>query len=213
MKTAATTTIVGMLATAGLLVTSGCSTIGLGGSVHVVPTMSTAPPTSTAPAKLFADDLQAACRGATVSRATPYDPGASTHKVVLFSPDGGGVTEDTSTLPSDWMVQFDANSDAYAKVDTVACLEVKDEQPLKECTGYQDNGHDTSNEVDLRSAVYTVSVREATTGKELGSTELSGTDDTCPMFMSFDNDTQTKVYYAPPSKDDLIAFLKPFVQP
>jgi len=196
-----------------LLVTSGCSTIGLGGSVHVVPTMSTAPSTSSAPAKLFADDLQAACKGATVSRATPYDPGASTHKVVLFSPDGGDVIEDTSTLPSDWMVQFDANSDAYAKVDTVACLEVKDEQPLKECTGYQDDGRDTSNEVDLRSAVYTVSVREATTGKELGSTELSGTDDTCPMFMSFDNDTQTKVYYAPPSKDDLIAFIKQFVQP
>jgi len=213
MKTAATKTIVGMLATAGLLVTSGCSTIGLGGSVHVVPTMSTAPSTSSAPAKLFADDLQAACKGATVSRATPYDPGASTHKVVLFSPDGGDVIEDTSTLPSDWMVQFDANSDAYAKVDTVACLEVKDEQPLKECTGYQDDGRDTSNEVDLRSAVYTVSVREATTGKELGSTELSGTDDTCPMFMSFDNDTQTKVYYAPPSKDDLIAFIKQFVQP
>jgi len=213
MKTAATKTIVGMLATAGLLVTSGCSTIGLGGPVPVVPAMSAAPSTSTTPAKLFADDLQAACKGATVSRATPYDPGASTHKVVLFSPDGGGGVEDTSTLPSDWMVQFDANSDAYAKVDTVACLELKDEQPLKECTGYQDDGHDTSNEVDLRSAVYTVSVREATTGKELGSTELSGTDDTCPMFMSFDNDTQTKVYYAPPSKDDLIAFIKPFVQP
>ena len=213
MEIAAAKTILGMLGLAGLVVVSGCSTLGIGGLKPAAPTMSTAPPTSSPAAKLFPDDLQAACKGATVSRATPYDPAASTHKVVLFSPDGGGVTEDTSTLPSDWMVQFDASSDAYAKVDTVACLEVKDEQPLKECTGYQDDGHDTSNEVDLRSAVYTVSVREATTGKELGSTELSGTDDTCPMFMSFDNDTQTKVYYATPSKDDLIAFLKPFVQP
>jgi hypothetical protein len=91
----------------------------------------------------------------------------------------------TSTLPSDWIVQFDANSDADAKVDTV----------------------------ELRSANYTVSVHEATTGNELGTTELSGTDDSCPMFMTFDNDTQSKVYDAPPSKDDLVAFIKPFVQP
>jgi hypothetical protein len=67
--------------------------------------------------------------------------------------------------------------------------------------------------VDLRSATCAVSVREATTGKVLGTTELSGTDDSCPMFMSFDDDTQTKTYDAPPSKDDLVAFLKPYVQP
>jgi hypothetical protein len=133
--------------------------------------------------------------------------------VILFSPYGGDVIEDTTTLPPDWMVQFDANSDAYAKVDTVVCVAAKDEQPLKECTGYQDEGHDTNNSVDLRSATYTVSVREATTGKELGSTELTSSDDTCPMFMSFDNDTQTKTYDAPPSTDDLVAFLEPFVQP
>jgi hypothetical protein len=75
--------------------------------------------------------------------------------------------------------------------------------------------------VDMRPAehtsrkdhAYTVSVREATTGKELGSNELTSSDDTCAMFMSFDNDTQTKTYDAPPSTDDLVAFLKPFVQP
>jgi hypothetical protein len=33
------------------------------------------------------------------------------------------------------------------------------------------------------------------------------------MVMSFDNDTQTKTYDAPPSNDDLVAYLKPFVQP
>jgi hypothetical protein len=56
-------------------------------------------------------------------------------------------------------------------------------------------------------------VHEATTGKQLGTTELSGTDDSCPTLMTFDNDTQSKVYNAPPSKDDLVAFIKPFVQP
>ena len=35
----------------------------------------------------------------------------------------------------------------------------------------------------------------------------------CPMFMTFDDDNQTKTYDAPPPKDDLIAFVKPFVKP
>ncbi len=210
MKSARTKTIA--VATAvlavGLAATAGCSISTVGGR----PT-STGTATSSVPAQMFADDFRGACNGATVSRATAYAADAPSHKVILFSPYGGDVIEDTTTLPPDWMVQFDANSDAYAKVDTVVCVAAKDEQPLKECTGYQDDGHDTNNTVDLRSATYTVSVREATTGKELGSTELTSSDDTCPMFMSFDNDAQTKAYDAPPSTDDLVAFLKPFVQP
>jgi hypothetical protein len=174
----------------------------------------TANPSSTNPAtKLFADDFRGVCQGATVSRARAYDSGTAPHKVVLFTPYSGDLIEDTSTLPDDWMVQFDANADAYAKVDTVACVEVKDEQPLKECTGYQDNGHDTDNKVALKSATYSVSVHEATTGKELGTTELSGSDDSCPAIVSFENDSQTKDYDSPPPTDDLVAFLKPFVQP
>jgi hypothetical protein len=135
------------------------------------------------------------------------------HKVMLFSSYEGGLIEDTSTLPQDWMVQFDANGDDYAQVDTVACVAVKDEQPLKECTGYQNDRHDTDNAVDLRAATYTLSVHEARTGKELGTTELNGADDTCTTVVSFENDTQTKVYDSPPSNDELIAFIKPFVQP
>jgi len=153
------------------------------------------------------------CAKALPCRATAYDPAAPSHKVVLFSPYSGDLIEDTSTLPDDWMVQFDEHEDAYAKVDIVACVEVKDEQPLQICTGYQNDGHDTDDEVDLRSATYTVSVHEATTGKELGTTELEGTDDSCPTFLSFDSESQTKVYDSPPSNDDLIAFIKPFVQP
>ena len=175
------------------------------------PSKPTAAPSTSEQSKLFADDFRGVCQGATVSRATAYDAAAAAHKVVLFSSYEGDLIEDTSTLPEDWMVQFDANGDAYAKVDTVACIEVKDEQPVKECTGYQDDGHDTGNKVDLRMATYTVSVHEAGTGKELGTTELDGTDDSCPTVVSFENDTQTKVYDSPPSNDDLVAFLKPFV--
>jgi hypothetical protein len=208
---------VGAVALAGL---TACS-VSLPSSPHVLdpttavskPNNPTLAPSPNEQSKLFAEDFRGVCKGATVSRATGYDATAPAHKVVLFSSYDGDLIEDTSTLPEDWMVQFDVNGDAYAKVDTVACVEVKDEQPLKECTGYQNDGQDTQNEVDLRLATYTVSMHEAMTGKELGTTELDGTDDSCPTVVSFDNDSQTKVYDSPPSNDDLIAFLKPFVQP
>jgi hypothetical protein len=62
----------------------------------------------------------------------------------------------------------------------------------------------------LRSAP--VSVHEATTGKVLGTTELPGLDDSCPMFVTFGGDRQTKSYDAPPSIDELIDFVIPSVQ-
>ncbi|OKH84566.1 hypothetical protein EB75_04465 [Mycobacterium sp. ST-F2] len=195
-----------VVAGTGVALLTACS------NVDAAKPTSTPDPT-TAPAKLTNADFMTVCQGATQSRATGYSPDAKSHKTILFTPWGHGLVEDTSTLPSDWTVQFDANRNTYAAIDTVVCVETKDEQSVMDCTGYQDNGHPTANKVDLRATTYTVTVRAATTGKELGTTELSGTDTTCPMFMSFDNDTQTKQYNVPPPKDDLIAFVKQFVQP
>ena len=96
---------------------------------------------------------------------------------------------------------------------TLVCVDVESEQQLKECSGYTRDDRETDNKVTLNTAKYRVDVHEATTGRLLGSTELYGTDDTCPMFMTFDDDSQHKTYDAPPAKDDLIAFVKPFVQP
>ena len=192
----------------GLTYLAACSRVD---AARPIPSLD--PTTSSAPAKLMSSDFMAVCQGATQSRAAGYNPDAPSHKTILFTPLGHGLVEDTSTLPSDWSVQFDANRDAYAAIDTVVCVEIKDEQSVKECTGYQDNGHSTANKVDLRATAYTVTVRAATSGKELATTELSGTDTTCPMFMSFDDDTQTKSYNVPPPKDDLIAFVKQFAQP
>lgn len=197
-----------VVAGAGLAFVAACSEVD---AAKPVPTPD--PATSSAPAKLTSADFMAVCQGATQSHATGYSPDAKSHKTILFTPWGQGLVEDTSTLPSDWTVQFDANRNTYAAIDTVTCVETKDQQSVKECTGYQDNGHSTANKVDLRATTYTVTVRVATTGQELGTTELSGTDSTCPMFMSFDDDTQTKPYNVPPPKDDLIAFVKQFIQP
>jgi len=138
MEIAATKTIArfvaSMLAVAGLVVISGCSAIESAAPRPLTPRRRRRRPSCS---RRPAGSLQ----GGDSVAGDAYVPAAQTHKVILFSPYGGGVVEDMSTLPEDWMVQFDANSDAYAKVDTVACVEVKDEQPLKECTGYQDDGH------------------------------------------------------------------------
>ena len=63
---------------------------------------------------------------------------------------------------------------------------------VKECTGYTRDDHDTNNKVTLTSATYTVTVRAATTGKVLGTTQLDGTDDTCPTIMTFETTTRRR---------------------
>lgn len=201
-------TITTVAASIVLVFAAACSSVDV---AKLIPTSD--PSISAAPVKLTDSDLQAVCSGATASRATAFDPQAQSHKVILFSPLNGSLVEDTSMLPTDWMVQFNQSSDAYAKIDLVACIQVTDEQPLKECTGYEDNGAATANKVNLQSATYSLSMRSAVTAKELGRTELSTADDTCPMFMSFDDDTQIKTYDVPPPKDDVVAFIKQFAQP
>lgn len=171
------------------------------------------PTTAPPKVKMTSEDFRGVCQGATASHATRFDPQTKSHKVILFTPLNGSLIEDTGTLPPDWMVHYDAATDAYTQVDLVACVDVTAEQSLKECTGYQDKGHDIANKVDLRRTTYAVSVHSAVSGDELGRTSLSSNDDTCPLFMSFDDDTQTKPYNVPPPKDDLIAFIKQFVQP
>jgi hypothetical protein len=74
--------------------------------------------------------------------------------------------------------------------------------------GCQDNGRDTDDKVDLHSATYSVSVHEATTGKEPVPRSCRAA-----TIVSFENGSRTKVYNTPLSKDDPVAFLKPFLQP
>ncbi|MCX4094436.1 hypothetical protein [Nocardia sp. alder85J] len=169
--------------------------------------------TPVVPMTLTGSDFKGVCQGATVSRAAPYSA-AGSHKVVMLSPDNkANLVEDTSTLPADWMVQSDSAGDAYTRIDTVACVQIATADEIRTCDGYKDGDKPTKNTVKLNSTTYNVSVREATTGKVLGATTLASADESCPMFVFFDNDAQVQNYYAPPSSDELIAFLKPFVQP
>ena len=167
-----------------------------------------------APAKLFDTDFKGVCSGATVSRARAYDKAqAAGHKVVYFATVTDDVVDSSTSLPTDWAVQFDANADTFAATDLVACAVRTGDTYVKDCSGYTVDDKPTQNIAKLHAATYTLTVHEATTGNTLGTTDLAASDDTCPMFISFQGDNDTVDYYDPPSTDQVVAFIKPFAQP
>lgn len=168
---------------------------------------------ATTPAmQLFPDDFKPVCSGATQSRATDYAT-ATTHKVVYFETYEDELVEQSSTLPSDWAVTFDANSDAYAAVDVVACAERTTEKLAQTCTGYEDDDTGMNGTVNWYTGTYELTAYEAKTGTELGTTTLEASDEECPMLASFDEGEEEIDMFDSPNSEDVVAFLKPFVQP
>ena len=200
-----------------LLVAAGataCSSAGTEGGTASGEVSTTSIATTTAPAQLFSSDFTGVCQGATVSKATPYDAAATTgHKVLLLATHDDALIEQTSVLPADWQVTFDPASDAYAAVDLVACAVRTSETFVKDCDGYEEDDKPTGNVAKLHNASYRLTVHAATTGKELGGTDVVAEDDTCPMFVLFDAGETTKDYYVPLPEEPVVEFLKPFVQP
>ena len=164
-------------------------------------------------AKLFPTDFEGVCQGATASKAKAYDKSAKTHKAIFFQTYKDKLLDQSTQLPADWTVQFDANSDAYATIDVVACAVRTASTFVKDCDGYEKDDKPTNNKVKMNDATYTVTVREATTGKELAKTEMQGSSTVCPMLQSFEGDNETVDVYASVKKEELVAFVKPFVQP
>lgn len=204
-------TAIALAATAlTLLLAAGCGSSSTSSSSPTTPVTAAG---TAAPKQLFASDFEGSCQGATISSATAYDPAAATHKVLYFSSYEDDLIEDFTTLPSDWQVTFEAEGNAYAAVDVVACAVRTEAAFVEECTGYENDGVPTQNVARLHTATYELTVREATTGSELGSTVLTGALDSCPMFVTFDSDDDIVDYYPQPEPDEVTAFLKPFVQP
>jgi hypothetical protein len=189
---------------------TGTATGGAAAAGNAGPSSTTA---TLPPTKLFDTDFKSVCQGATQSRATAYDKAAPTHKVVYLETFEDSLVEDTFKLPDDWQVKFDPAGDAYAAVDLVACSVRTADTFVKDCDGYQKDNQPTSDIAKLHTATYKLTVHEATTGKELGSKELSANDTDCPSFVTFDSDSSTKDYYDTPSTDEVVAFVKPFAQP
>jgi hypothetical protein len=169
---------------------------------------------ATPPLPLSETDFEPVCQGTTVSRAAHYDKTAkSGHKVVYFAPYEDHPLEQSFLLPKDWQVTPGAGADSYAAVDLVACTERTADKFLRTCTGYQATGKPGTSTARLHTATYKLSVHEASTGTELGSTTLDAGDTECPLSVTFKDNADTVEYYNDPATDQVVAFIKKYAQP
>jgi hypothetical protein len=188
----------------------GCGDSDNGGSSGGDPTSSDNPAADT---PLFPDDFKSVCEGATVSAATAYDQAATSHKALYFATYEDSLLDQSSNLPTDWTVLFSADGNALQAIDLVACSVRTAEKLAQTCTGYEDDGKTTGNEVRWHTATYEVSVREATTGTVLTQKTIEATDESCPSLVMFDEGEQTVDQYDAVPDEKIVAVLKPFVQP
>ena len=163
------------------------------------------------PGMLFPDDFKGVCSGAGVSAATAYDPAGKAHKALYFRTYEEDYTDSSSSLPGDWTVQWSPDGDALKAIDLVVCAKRTAAQQVKVCDGYQNDGKPTQNKVNWHTATYEVSVREATTGKVLATTTMEAADADCPMFQSFDSDSETVDGYASLPDSAVADFLRPHI--
>jgi hypothetical protein len=161
--------------------------------------------------QLFPDDFKGVCSGASVSRATAYDPAATAHKALYFSTYEDGFTDRSSSLPNDWTVQWSQTGDALGAIDLVVCARRTAARQVKVCDEYRNNDRPTQNQVRWHTATYELSVREARTGRELAKTSVEATNSDCPMFQHFDSDTDTVDGYASLSDSVVADFLRPHI--
>jgi len=140
-------------------------------------------------AQLFSSDFETVCAGATQSKASAYtatEPGP--HKVILLQGAKGEQYESTIDMPEDWQVRWTQEGDALVAIELVACSELIPGAVVKTCDGYQDSDNqpiDTA--VDLRNASYQLTLREATTGKEIATTSIEAAEEDCPTIISSDD--------------------------
>lgn len=163
--------------------------------------------------QMFASDFEPACRTNPVAGATAYDPArAGLHKLVLLEGTSiDAVDEGFLDIPSEWTILFNTETDAYATAELVLCVVRTTTTLVQECTGYESDGVETGNVVNLYSADYDVSIHAATTGEELGRTTVSAIGTECPMFVSFSEGETTRDWFETDA-EAVAAFARPFVE-
>lgn len=164
----------------------------------------------------FLSDFDRVCTtGTGFGGATPYSDGPGPHPFVLMQEsDSGSIFErDLSDAPAGWNVQTDSNFDDNSEIvptELIACSTRSATTPTGiMCDLEMDD--DSVVTLELVDVTFELSVREATTGNEVGSATIEATDSECPFFVFIDEgDTQ---YFNDPTEDQYINALKPFVTP
>jgi hypothetical protein len=164
---------------------------------------------------LMSFDFEDVCRRGTVEKAPVYEPEAGAgkiHPLVAFkrTPDNDSfyhMSPSSLELPIPWMV--DSGED-HGTVELVVCLDGIDSSLADDC-GYEDDESDDEYILHIYNTTYQVTVYEAKTGKEVGSTTVEAAFDECPMFHMFSD--REEVSYAYPPVGPLEDFLQQYVEP
>ena len=85
------------------------------------------------------------------------------------------------------------------------------QREVRVCSGFRSNGRETQNRVRWHTATYELSVREARTGRELAKTTAEATNADCPMFQTFNGESETVDGYASLSDTAVADFLRPHI--
>ena len=166
--------------------------------------------TTAAPAaKLFAEDFSAACRGIALPKAAAYGKAPGTHPAL--GQFGKGKDTQQAVLTESLTVAWNENSDALTAIELVGCAERTTETFVKDCNNYEfESKPDPDAIAKMYDATYKVSIREAKTGKEIGSGTIEAKQTDCPSFVLFEKG-KTKNEYAW-DEDAFEAILKDYVQ-
>lgn len=201
-----------LLALGALASCGGDRDTGAGGEAKGPNVAAPAATADAAPASvLFPDNFKGVCSGAGVETATAYDRAATTHKAVYLATYRDDFMDRSHSLPDGWTVRFSADGDALRAVDLVVCARRTAARQVKVCDGFQSNGRPTQNRVRWHTATYELSVREARTGRELAKTTAEATNTDCPMFMTFNGESETVDGYASLSDTAVADFLRPHI--
>jgi hypothetical protein len=164
---------------------------------------------------LMSFDFEDVCRRGTVEKAPAYEPEAGSgkiHPLVVFKrdPDNDSFFHMSPTsleLPIPWMV--DTGED-HGVVELVVCIDGVDNSLADDCA-YEDDETGEEYMLHIYNTTYQVTVYEAKTGEEVGSTTVEATFDDCPMLHMFSD--QEEDSYAYPPAGPLEEFLQQYVEP
>jgi hypothetical protein len=160
---------------------------------------------------LFDTDFEGVCSGAPVAAATAYDrsePGI--HPVLAFgtsSIDADDGKLYPVTVPEGFTRRFQADGNALAEIQLVACAKRTAEQKDKTCDGYQKDGVDTGQVIDSFRATYELSLYAATTGEKLDGKTVDLPAAECPTIVM----SGRKADY-PAVEDTVLEFVQPYVK-
>lgn len=156
---------------------------------------------------LTSGDFEVVCQGAKVAAAAPYTPG-DLSPMITFEGEDPDYEYRSLSFPDQWAPAIGSE----ATTELVLCLNRTTATTKEICTGYESDDS-PAKDVELFDVTYEARLLEAQTGVEVAATEVTVSDEECPMFVMFSSDDPDPKPYYPDPVDELVGFLTEHVDP